>query len=352
MNRPGLWGIPAVLLILLSLVSLPARAIDDGCTTSSGTVQLSNVNANTSTTTSGQILYSSNHTISYKCTRGGMSSGDFQTHVVFSPAFRTLMESFKNLGLGLCLHITEKDSKGTSGTVDITWKQIQEIFPSPGKTFKFGPLRSSQYKYGETATLSAVVSLELFVDTKFNDVMLVKPIPGMQIMDLVSSLGGSSIKAAIFTGGFNLRILPDNLGTVDISPMLVSLGHFYITDAEKKSGSFTVTARQQNAANSAFSVALRIRFNAPAGMSLTADKTAVLLKNTGDSGDNGLQLSIVEDESGKKVIFDKDEEMGNINIGTSSTGRAQKTYHAVLDKTGVPVTGNFQVSSTVTVTYN
>lgn len=134
--------------------------------------------------------------------------------------------------------------------------------------------------------------------------------------------------------------------------MLVSLGHFYITDAEKKSGSFTVTARQQNADNSAFSVALRIKFNAPVGMSLTSDGTDVLLKNTGDTGNNGLQLSIVEDESAKKVIFDKDEEMGNINIGASSSGRKQKTYHAELDKTGVPVTGNSQVSSAITVTYN
>ncbi|EPD0211892.1 hypothetical protein ACR4U3_004684 [Salmonella enterica] len=352
MNRPGLWGIPAVLLILLSLVSLPARAIDDGCTTSSGTVQLSNVNSNTSKLSIGQILYSSSHTISYKCTRGGMGSGDFQTHVVFTQAFRDLMESFKEKGLGLRLHITETDSKGTSGTTDITWTQIQNDISKPNKAIKFGPLRNSQYSYGDTATLSAAVSLELFVDTKFSDVMLIKQIPGMQIMDLVSSPKSSYKKAAIFTGGFNLRILPDNLGTVDISPMLVSLGRFYITDAEKKSGSFTVTARQQNAANSAFSVALRIKFNAPAGMSLTADKTAVLLKNTGDSGDNGLQLSIVEDGSGKKVEFDKDEEMGNINMGTSPSGLIQKTYHAVLDKTGVPVTGKFQVSSTVTVTYN
>ncbi|ECG5802332.1 hypothetical protein VQZ79_003523 [Salmonella enterica] len=349
MNRPGLWGIPAVLLILLSIISLPARAFDDGCTTLSGSVQLSNVNSNISTATSGQILYSSSHTISYKCTRGGISAGGFQTHMIFTSAFSDLIGLFKQLGLGLRLQITETDSKGVSGTVNITWSQIQGN--TGGRALNFGPLRNG-YKYGEEAILSANINLELFVDNDFKNTMLVKPISGMQIMDLVSSSSGSAKRAAISTGGFNLRLLPDNLGTVDISPMLVSLGHFYTTDAEKKSGSFTVTARQQNAANSAFSVALRIRFNAPVGMSLTAGKTAVLLKNTGDSGDNGLQLSIVEDESGKKVVFDKDEEMGNINIGTSPSGRIQKTYHAVLDKTGVPVTGNFQVSSTVTVTYN
>ncbi|EDU6366527.1 TPA: hypothetical protein MM834_004264 [Salmonella enterica subsp. houtenae] len=351
MNRPGLWGIPAVLIILLSLVSFPARAIDDGCTTSLGTVQLSNVNSNISTATSGQILYSSSHTISYTCTRGGQNDGDFQTHVVFTSAFSGLMETIRTLGLGLRLHITETDSKGTSGTTDITWGQIQEIFRLPGKSFKFGPARN-QYGYGDTATLSAVISLELFVDTKIKNTLTLQTISGMKIMDLVSSSSGSSKRAAIYTGGFNLRLLPDNLGKVDISPMLVSLGHFYITDAEKKSGSFTVTARQQSPANNAFNVALRIRFNAPAGMSLTADDTAVLLKNTGDAGNNGLQLSIVEDESGKKVIFNKDEEMGNIDIGTSSSGLRQKTYHAVLDKAGTPVTGNFQVSSTVTVTYD
>ncbi|EGJ6725787.1 hypothetical protein MSU26_004255 [Salmonella enterica] len=352
MNRPCLWGIPAVLLILLSIISLPARALDDGCTTLSGSVQLSNVNSNISTATSGQILYSSSHTISYKCTRGGISAGDFQTHMIFTTDFRNLIDLFRQLGVGLNLHITETDSKGTSGTVDITWAQILKNIATPGKAVKFGPVRNSQYQAGETATLSAVISLELFVANNFKNTMLVKPISGMQIMDLVSGSSGSVKRAAISTGGFNLRLLPDNLGTVDISPMLVSLGHFYTTDAEKKSGSFTVTARQQNAANSAFSVALRIRFNAPVGMSLTSDGTAVLLKNTGDAGSNGLQLSIEEDESGKKVIFDKDEEMGNINIGTSPSGRIQKTYHVVLDKTGVPVTGNFQVSSTVTVTYN
>ncbi|HDD2124286.1 TPA: hypothetical protein PAP86_004613 [Salmonella enterica] len=174
----------------------------------------------------------------------------------------------------------------------------------------------------------------------------------MHIIDLVSSSAGSTKRVSISTGGFYLRLLPDNLGTVDISPMLVSLGYFYITDAEKKSWSFTVTARQQNADNSAFSVALRIKFNVPVGMFLTSDGTDVLLKNTGDTDNNGLQYSIVEDENAKKVIFEKNEDMGNINIGASSLGRTQKTYHAELDKTGVPVTGNFQVSSAITVTYN
>lgn len=350
MNRPGLWGMPAVLLILLSIISLPARAIDGGCTTSSGTVQLSNVNSNVSTATSGQILDSRSYTISYKCTRGGSGDGDFQTLMIFTPAFRDLMNAFKVLGLGLNLHITETDSKGTSGTTDITWAQILKNIATPGKSLKFGPLRNS-YQYGEEATLSASINLELFVENSFKNSVLVEAIPGMQVMELTSS-DYAVKRAAIYTGGFNLRILPDNLGKVDISPMLVSLGHFYITDAEKKSGSFTVTARQQNAANSAFSVALWIKFNAPAGLTLTDAGKAVLLKNTGDTGNNGLQLSIVEDGSGKKVEFDKDEEMGDINMGTSPSGLIQKTYHAVLDKTGVPVTGKFQVSSTVTVTYN
>lgn len=350
MNRQGLWGVPAVLIILLSLVSLPARALDSGCTTLSGTVQLSNVNSNISTAISGQILDFRSYTISYKCTRGGLGDGDFQTLMVFTPAFRDLMESFKILGLGLNLHITETDSKGTSGTVDITWAQIQKNITTLKKTVKFGPVRNS-YQYGEEATLSASINLELFVENSFKNGMLIKAIPGMQVMELTSSVYAMK-RAAIYTGGFNLRLLPDNLGKVDISPMLVSLGHFYITDAEKKSGSFTVTARQQNAANSAFNVPLRIRFNAPVGMSLTDAGKAVLLKNTGDTGNNGLQLSIVEDGSGKKVEFDKDEEMGDINMGTSPSGLIQKTYHAMLDKTGAPVTGNFQVSSTVTVTYN
>ncbi|EBA9086138.1 hypothetical protein CEH81_11265 [Salmonella enterica] len=351
MNRPGLWGIPAVLIILLSLVSLPARAIDDGCTTLSGTVQLSNVNLNISKITAVQVVYSSSHTISYTCTRGGMNDGAFQTHMVFTPAFRDFINQIIPLGLGLRLHITETDLKSVTGTTDITWTQIQNAITSLGKTVKFGPERS-QYQYGETATLSADISLELFVANKIKNTLTVKTISGMQIMDLVSSPKSSYKKAAIYTGGFNLRILPDSLGKVDISPMLVSLGHFYITDAEKRSGSFTVTARQQDSANNAFNVALRIRFNAPAGMSLTAGDTAVLLKNTGDAGDNGLQLSIVEDGSEKKVIFNKDEEMGNIDIGTSPSGLRQKTYHAVLDKAGTPVTGNFQVSSIVTVTYD
>ncbi len=44
-----------------------------------------------------------------------MSSGDFQTYMIFTTDFRNLINLFKQLGLGLRLQITEKDSKGESG---------------------------------------------------------------------------------------------------------------------------------------------------------------------------------------------------------------------------------------------
>lgn len=67
-----------------------------------------------------------------------MNSGDFQTHMIFTTDFRNLINLFKQLGLGLRLQITEKDSKGESGIVNITWSQIQSDLSTPGKTFKFG----------------------------------------------------------------------------------------------------------------------------------------------------------------------------------------------------------------------
>ncbi len=351
MNRllKGLREIPAVLLILLSAASFPVWA---GCTTGSGNVQLNNINVNNGNIQAGDVLYSTSHTIKYTCQRGGMSDGDFQTYMTFTEDFRRLLQQFQTLGLGVNLTVMEKDDKTeVTGDVSIPWADIQNAITASGRQLVFGPLRNS-YKNFETASFTTTIKLELFINHAFTNGFLIKTLPGMGAINIVSSSRGLGSAALINISGFSIRIFSSNLGSVDISPLLVHLGRFYTTDTQKRSEPFTITARQKNAANDNFPVALRIRFASPAGLTLTDEKRAVLLKNKYDSNNNGLQLSI-EDNSGGKVTFDNDEEMGDITMGKRTMGSIQKQYTAVLNTTGDPIkTGDFEVAIPVVITYN
>lgn len=366
MNRllKGRGKILAALFMLSGAVSLPAWGIvapqASYCTVTSGNpLNMQNVNVNISNAVPGTVLYkSTSHHIEYTCYLvPSFQTPQFRTNLRFSADFLALKNTMINLGLGVNIIIKED----ASGSVTIPWADIKNS--AAGKLFPFGDYITIDQdevnkKYYMTVKKSADITLELFVENTFKNTQLILPVGTMNAIDIYTNDGGygSSEGIPVKTSGFNIRILPDNLGKVVISPRLVQLGHFYTTDISKRSQPFTVTAQQANNTNVAFSVPLRIRFEPQAGLEMTADKTAVKIKNTGDANDNGLQLSIEDTDSGKKVVFGEDEDMGIISMGSNvASGQVPKRYVAVLDKIpGVPdvITGKFEVSGTVVVTYN
>ncbi|EAN5736190.1 hypothetical protein EJD04_26160 [Salmonella enterica] len=365
MNRPGLWGIPAVLIILLSLVSLPARA---SCTAGGGTITLNNISGN-STLSPGDEVSKGQHKITYTCYRDNNDGGDFYTTLSFSSEMSQLLRMLQGIGLGVELTINEHDSTPgrkiatSESTRTIGWNAISLAIKQtgPSSSIQFGPKRNyiaasladDKSKY---TSFSTTVDVKVYVVTYFENTFRNEPISGIPAaFNISTSNSGASTSASTGISSFNLRLFTMNPGRVDISPPLVNLGRFLTSETEKKSPPFTVTAVQTSTVGNTITVPLKIKFSSPAGLTLTADKTAALLKNKENTGNNGLQLSIVEDGSGNKVIFDKEDEMmGDITLGSKTLGNLPKTYHAVLSKSGTSETitvGKFEVSSIVTVTY-
>ncbi len=358
-------GIPAVLIILLSLVSLPARA---SCTAGGGTITLNNISGN-STLSPGNVVSTGQHKITYTCYRDNSGDiGDFYTTLSFSSDMSKLLRMLQGAGLGVELTINEHDStpgrkiETSESTRIIGWDVISELIKQAGqsKLIQFGPERnyiaaspvSAKDKY---TSFSTTVDVKVYVVTSFHDIFrndTTSDIPAA--FNISTSNSSASTSASMGVSPFHLRLFTMNPGRVDISPPLVNLGRFLTSETEKKSPPFTVTAVQTSAVGDAITVPLKIKFSAPAGLTLTTDKTAVLLKNK-DRVPNGLQLSIEEDGSGRKVIFDKEDEMmGDISLGSKILGNLPKTYHAVLSKRGTSETitvGKFEVASIVTVTY-
>ncbi len=366
MNRPGLWGIPAVLIILLSLVSLPARA---SCTAGGGTITLNNISGN-SALSPGDVVSTGRHVIAYTCYRDNSGDiGDFYTTLSFSPDMSRLLQMLQGLGLGVELTIAEHDVTigrkiETSEPIrTIGWDAISDLIKQIGqsKSIQFGPKRnyiqaSPVYEKDKYTSFSTTVDVKVYATTSFRDIFSNEQTSNISTaFNISTSNSGASTSASMGVSPFRLRLFTMNPGRVDISPPLVNLGRFLTSETEKKSPPFTVTAVQTSTVGNTITVPLKIKFSSPAGLTLTADKTAVLLKNKENTGNNGLQLSIVEDGSGNKVIFDKEDEMmGDITLGSKILGNLPKTYHAVLSKSGASETitvGKFEVASIVTVTY-
>ncbi|EIR4881712.1 hypothetical protein LW377_004694 [Salmonella enterica] len=360
-------GIPAVLIILLSLVSLPARA---SCTAGGGTITLNNISGN-SALSPGDEVSKGHHEITYTCYRDSNDGSDFYTTLSFSSGMSQLLQMLQGIGLGVELTIAEHDTTSgekmniTETSRTIGWDAISGLIKQTGQTksIQFGPKRNYIQAFSpftgdkdKNVVFSTTVDVKVYVVTPFDNTFRNETIPGISTAFNINTSGSSaSTSASVGVSPFRLRLFTMNPGRVDISPPLVNLGRFLTSETEKKSPPFTVTAVQTSTVGNTITVPLKIKFSSPAGLTLTADKTAVLLKNKENTGNNGLQLSIVEDGSGNKVIFDKEDEMmGDITLGSKILGNLPKTYHAVLSKSGASETitvGKFEVASIVTVTY-
>ncbi|EFR6822928.1 fimbrial protein [Salmonella enterica] len=323
-------------------------ALFSSCTVT-GTLSVQSINIKGGKFTQGQEIQTVTAPFSYRCSTYKDFGFTYQANL--SPRnVKIMMDALR--AAGLAMDITVQEGGGTP--VTFTWRYLLSNLDGGGKKpVNFGqPLEPNK-----TYNLSGNITLRIFVDNNFNNTFLNIHVPE-SAFDLYpwQPLGGvppASQLSLLRIPAFNIRFIPDNSGRVIISPSVVNLGHFYTEYKDTmvaREAPFTVTAQQNIGTQSPFVAPLAIEFKTNDVTSADFD-TSVTLKNTKGEA-NGFRLSVVDD-SGKLVHFNKQADMGNINLGNASGGKIIKNYKAKVEPIpGAEIkTGNFSAAMTVVVTY-
>ncbi|EBU8672837.1 fimbrial protein [Salmonella enterica subsp. enterica serovar Miami] len=320
-----------------------------------GNVNIQNINLKGGQYLQGQELQKISVPISYTCETKWSSIGGFvYSAAMYLSDMGQVVSALKNSGLGMDIIIQE----GGGTPVTFTWKEIQAGFSGWSKSKTFG-LRMEEQK---TYNRSGILTLRIFVDVVYKNTFLNINIPAstLHILPYNPSQPGTSVYPPTVSykplnvSAFNLRFIPDNSGRVIISPSVVNLGRFYTEYKDTmvaREAPFTVTAQQNIGTQSPFVAPLAIEFKTNDVTSADSD-TSVTLKNTKGEA-NGFRLSVVDD-SGNQVHFNKQADMGSINLDNASGGKIIKNYKAKVEPIpGAEIkTGNFSAAMTVVVTYN
>ncbi|EBH3383860.1 fimbrial protein, partial [Salmonella enterica subsp. enterica] len=293
--------------------------------------------------------------ISYTCETKWSSIGGFvYSAAMYLSDMGQIVNALKGSGLGMDIIAQE----GGNTPVTFTWKEIQAGFSGWSKSKTFGQRMDQSKIYN----LSGTLTLRIFVDVVYKNTFLNINIPASTLDILpynptqpVTVVYPPTVSYKPLTvSAFNLRFIPDNSGRVIISPSVVNLGHFYTEYKDTmvaREAPFTVTAQQNIGTQSPFVAPLAIEFKTNDVTSADSD-TSVTLKNTKGEA-NGFRLSVVDD-SGNQVHFNKQADMGSINLDNASGGKIIKNYKAKVEPIpGAEIkTGNFSAAMTVVVTYN
>ncbi|EMS7636173.1 fimbrial protein [Salmonella enterica subsp. enterica] len=293
--------------------------------------------------------------ISYTCETKWSSIGGFvYSAAMYLSDMGQIVNALKGSGLGMDIIAQE----GGNTPVTFTWKEIQAGFSGWSKSKTFGQLMDQSKIYN----LSGTLTLRIFVDVVYKNTFLniVIPASTLHILPYNPTQPGGVVYPPTVSykpltiSAFNLRFIPDNSGRVIISPSVVNLGHFYTEYKDTmvaREAPFTVTAQQNIGTQSPFVAPLAIEFKTNDVTSADSD-TSVTLKNTKGEA-NGFRLSVVDD-SGNQVHFNKQADMGSINLDNASGGKIIKNYKAKVEPIpGAEIkTGNFSAAMTVVVTYN
>lgn len=315
-----------------------------------GHISIQNINLKGGKFMQGQELQSVTVPISYTCYTKWKSYGPayFTTLNIYS--LGQAVSALKSSGLGMDIIVQE----GSGTPVTFTWKEIQAGFSGWSNSKVFGQYMDPDKTYNRSGTLT----FRIFVYQAFTKAFLNLNISASTINILPynpSGIGAPSVPFKPLTvSAFNLRFIPDNSGRVIISPSVVNLGHFYTEYKDTmvaREAPFTVTAQQNIGTQSPFVAPLAIEFKTNDVTSADSD-TSVTLKNTKGEA-NGFRLSVVDD-SGNQVHFNKQADMGSINLDNASGGKIIKNYKAKVEPIpGAEIkTGNFSAAMTVVVTYN
>ncbi|EEG2676659.1 fimbrial protein [Salmonella enterica] len=341
---------------MLLAVCDPAQAnFDWSKCDANGNVNIPDINLKGGQYSPGQELHKITVPISYTCTTTYSSIGSlvYSTAVYISDIGK-VVSALKNSGLGMDIIIQE----GGRAPVTFPWKDIVAGFSGWTKSKTFGQVMEQNKTYNR----SGILTFRIFVDVVYKNTFLninitastlnILPYnptqPGISVYPPTVSYKPLTISA------FNLRFIPDNSGRVIISPSVVNLGHFYTEYKDTmvaREAPFTVTAQQNIGTQSPFVAPLAIEFKTNDVTSADSD-TSVTLKNTKGEA-NGFRLSVVDD-SGNQVHFNKQADMGSINLDNASGGKIIKNYKAKVEPIpGAEIkTGNFSAAMTVVVTYN
>ncbi|EEE2766779.1 fimbrial protein [Salmonella enterica] len=341
---------------MLLAVCDPAQAnFDWSKCDANGNVNIQNINLKGGQYSPGQELQQIIVPISYTCITTANSIGSFvYSTAVYISDIGKVVSALKNSGLGMDVIIQE----GGRAPVIFPWKDIVAGFSGWSKSKTFG----QRMEAGNTYNRSGMLTLRIFVDVVYKNTFLNINIPAstLNILPYNPTQPGISVYPPTVSykpltiSAFNLRFIPDNSGRVIISPSVVNLGHFYTEYKDTmvaREAPFTVTAQQNIGTQSPFVAPLAIEFKTNDVTSADSD-TSVTLKNTKGEA-NGFRLSVVDD-SGNQVHFNKQADMGSINLDNASGGKIIKNYKAKVEPIpGAEIkTGNFSAAMTVVVTYN
>lgn len=341
---------------MLLAVCDPAQAnFDWSKCDANGNVNIPDINLKGGQYSPGQELQKITVPISYTCETKWSSIGGFvYSAAMYLSDMGQIVNALKGSGLGMDIIAQE----GGNTPVTFTWKEIQAGFSGWSKSKSFGQRMDQSKIYN----LSGTLTLRIFVDVVYKNTFLniVIPASTLHILPYNPTQPGSVVYPPTVSykpltiSAFNLRFIPDNSGRVIISPSVVNLGHFYTEYKDTmvaREAPFTVTAQQNIGTQSPFVAPLAIEFKTNDVTSADSD-TSVTLKNTKGEA-NGFRLSVVDD-SGNQVHFNKQADMGSINLDNASGGKIIKNYKAKVEPIpGAEIkTGNFSAAMTVVVTYN
>ncbi|ECI4532552.1 adhesion protein [Salmonella enterica subsp. diarizonae] len=342
--------------LMLLAVCDPAQANFDWSKCDvNGNVNIPDINLKGGQYSPGQELQKITVPISYTCETKWSSIGGFvYSAAMYLSDMGQIVNALKGSGLGMDIIAQE----GGNTPVTFTWKEIQAGFSGWSKSKTFGQRMDQSKIYN----LSGTLTLRIFVDVVYKNTFLniVIPASTLHILPYNPTQPGSVVYPPTVSykpltiSAFNLRFIPDNSGRVIISPSVVNLGHFYTEYKDTmvaREAPFTVTAQQNIGTQSPFVAPLAIEFKTNDVTSADSD-TSVILKNTKGEA-NGFRLSVVDD-SGNQVHFNKQADMGSINLDNASGGKIIKNYKAKVEPIpGAEIkTGNFSAAMTVVVTYN
>ncbi|HCL5270411.1 TPA: hypothetical protein N2G33_002617 [Salmonella enterica] len=324
--------------------------INDCVVTSGQNINLRNINLTTDDFKLGpdSVIYRITQNAGVKCWMG--YDTQYPTLVFNQGYFSDFSRKLDNMGLGFRVSI--KETENPSNVAFFSWDEIKKTQGGNELRKEFG----TKLPIGITER-NVTLTLEFLYTKAYSESSAVTHFAGIaNVLNIVSFSYSHRVDGFVLSG-FNVRIIRNGLGKVDIVPSLVNFGHIYTTyqPSQTRQANFTVIARQvlRPAVGQEFTIPLAITFGKGSLTQATGQTlNLVSLDGLNKGQPNGLRLSIKDGT--KEVTFDKPEVLGDITITGAITGNVSKTYTAVVTPTpGESIkTGRFSAAIPVTVTYN
>lgn len=346
-----------VLAMMTGTAALPVQAApeDSKCEVTSGTLPLTDINLKSTGYKAGDTLKEIPPLpITYICTvyydHNDMESLKHQPTLLTTTAFIATVKALDAAGLGISLTIQE-DGRSP---VTLGWDQIKQTGGNAVRLPFGAPLPMDPHSSPKVTERRGTLSGKIFATLNYQNAPVMIKVQQMTALEIipVNTLSGVSYTPArgIMTPQFFIRIFPDNLGQVVISPSVVDFGRIYATSPDtltRTSQPFTVKAEQKTGTTSPFDMPLDIKFDT-GGLPLTDNDQAIKLSN-------GLKLSITDTQTPQeKITFNKTYSMGTIHFLPSTGTGISKTYTAQVEPVpgAVIKTGKFSAAVSVVVTYD